>query len=313
MSEAIVEVRQLTKVFTPLFSPPVTAVDSFSCTIHSGEIVGLLGVNGAGKTTLLQMLMGTLLPTAGTMRYFGQDLSEHRSEILERIGFSASYSNLPWGMRVREILSFCAYLYTLSDRTAAIATVADQFDLTELLEKRINQLSSGQLARVSLAKAFLNQPELLILDEPTNYLDPQATQTIHRYILDQKHARQMTVLLTSHNMQEVSSLCDRVMIMHQGKNILMGKPKTIIAKYFNYQVVFTQVQPTAKHQAILTATGLPFELKRHQARVSLAEKKIGALIQQVTLAGLDYHNLVIIKPSLEAVFTTDFIANHETS
>jgi ABC-2 type transport system ATP-binding protein len=313
MLEAVVEVRGLTKVFTPFFSPSITAVADFSCTIRTGEIVGLLGVNGAGKTTLLQMLLGTLLPTTGEVRYFGQDLATHRSEILERIGFAASYSNLPWSMKVVETLEFCSYLYTLPNRHQAVADVVAQFDLTELLEKRINQLSSGQLARVSLAKAFLNQPELLFLDEPTNYLDPQAIHMIHSYILQLQQKRKLTVLLASHNMQEVFDLCDRIILMHQGKMILTGKPGEIIARYFNHQVTFTQVSASAKNRAILAQSGVHGSFKNRQATVALAEKNIGTVIRQVTQAGLEYQNIVITKPSLEAVFTPEFINRHAHS
>lgn len=311
MSEAIVKVQQLTKTFTPLFSPPVTAVDNFSCTIKKGEVVGLLGVNGAGKTTLLQMLLGTLLPTSGEIRYFGQDLSTHRAEILERIGFSASYSNLPWNMRVRDALLFCTHLYDLPDRTQSLLSVVKQFNLSELLEKRISQLSSGQLARANFAKAFLNQPDLLFLDEPTNYLDPQAAYLIRSYILEQQRKRNLTVLVASHNMQEIFDLCDKVILMHHGKKILIDKPQAIIARYFKHQVSFSRVKASVQNKAILTATKFPFEFKHNEVTVSLTEGEIGALVRQVTLAGLEYENLVITKPSLEAVFTTDFIAQHE--
>lgn len=313
MSEPVVEVRGLSKVFTPLFSSPITAVDNFSCSIRKGEIVGLLGVNGAGKTTLLQMLLGTLLPSAGAISYFGKNLKQHRTEILERIGFAASYSNLPWGMKVWETLHFCAYLYSIQNRKSAVLNVVRLFDIETLLEKRINQLSSGQLARVSLAKAFLNQPELLFLDEPTNYLDPQAAKMIHNHILNLQKKNDLTVLLASHNMQEVFELCDKIILMHKGKKILVGKPAKIIAQYFNHRIIFTKVSSDPENTARLKALGLHFVLKNKQAIVELPEKNIGLAVKKITRTGLEYENIVITKPSLEAVFTPEFIAQHSNA
>ena len=313
MLQTVLTVRQLSKTFTPFFSAPTTAVSDFSCSIKRGEIVGLLGVNGAGKTTLMQMLLGTLLPTAGTIHYFGQDFAQHRSEILERVGFSASYSNLPWSMKVRQSLTFCAYLYAIPDRSAALARIVKEFSLQDLLDQRINELSSGQLARLNLAKAFLNSPQLLFLDEPTNYLDPQAAQMIRDYILKKRRTDKLTVLLASHNMQEVFSLCDRVIVLHKGKQILTGKPQDIVAEHFNYQLVLWGVADTPKNQQILSMLSQPFRFKKQLLLVTLPEKVIGTYLQQLTTNGLRYDTIQIKPPSLEAVFDPKFIDHYATS
>jgi ABC-2 type transport system ATP-binding protein len=313
MRDTILEVKNVSKIFSPFFSSPVTAVSNFSCAIKRGEIVGLLGLNGAGKTTLIQMLLGTLLPTSGSIRYFGLNLDTHRSEILEKVGFSASYSNLPLSMRVFEALNFCSYLYSLENRKQAIFGVVKQFNLTDLLSKRINQLSSGQLARVNLAKAFLNNPALLFLDEPTNYLDPQAAKLIRSFILKKNKTSRLTVLIASHNMQEVFDLCDRVILMHNGKEILTGKPETIMQKHFKNKITFTGVKVTEALTKAIKNLDPNFHLTSTTLTIEVLEKEIGATIQLLSHHGLRYKNIHLDVPTLEQVFNPSFIAQYENN
>jgi ABC-2 type transport system ATP-binding protein len=167
MSNTIVALN-LTKSFKD-----ITAVNDVSITLAYGEILGLLGPNGAGKTTTFQMLLGILTPTSGSIQYFGKDLFAHRSEILERINFSSTYTNLPWNLRVSDNLAFLSRLYVMPDRKKRLSEVISTFRLEPLLDKPVVALSAGELTRLNLAKAFMNDPEIVLLDEPTASLDPQ--------------------------------------------------------------------------------------------------------------------------------------------
>ena len=174
---AILAVSNLTKKFKEFI-----AVDNVSFDLKQGEILGLLGPNGAGKTTTIQMLLGILTPTSGSVSYFGKDLKKHREEILEKVNFSSTYTTLPWLLTVKECLHFLSYLYQISDRKKRISEIIEIFKLEELLNEKIQTLSSGQLTRVNLAKALINSPRVLLLDEPTASLDPDTAAYIRDFL-----------------------------------------------------------------------------------------------------------------------------------
>ena len=215
----IVHVENLTKRFDNF-----TAVDGVSFGIERGEILGMLGPNGAGKTTTIQMILGLITPTAGEVRIFGMSMATHRAEILQRMNFTSPYVAFPFRMTVQENLNVFARLYGIKNARRKIDEMLERFDITKLRDKTIARLSSGENTRVGLAKAMLNDPELLLLDEPTAYLDPQIASQVKQALLEANRDRGMTILYTSHNMAEVEQLCSRIVFLNHGSVIAIGTP-----------------------------------------------------------------------------------------
>jgi ABC-2 type transport system ATP-binding protein len=205
----------------------VTAVDGLSFEVAPGEILGLLGPNGAGKTTTINMLLGVLEPSAGSIRIDGLNLATDRAAALMRTNFAAVYAPLPGNLTVSENLRFFGMLYGVRGLAARIDTLVEQFDLGRFRHTRCGVLSSGEQTRVSVAKAMLNRPTLLLLDEPTASLDPATAQDIRATIRAFVAAGECGVLWTSHNMYEVEEVCDRVLFMARGQLLLEGNPKTL--------------------------------------------------------------------------------------
>jgi ABC-2 type transport system ATP-binding protein len=221
-----VAVRDLTKIYGT-----VTAVDHISFTLKPATTVALLGGNGAGKTTTIAMLLGLIVPTSGEVRVFGADMSKERSLVAHRLNFQSPYVDLPSRLTVRQNLTVYARLYGVVNASERIAYVAWDLQIESLLDRDTGKLSAGQKTRVGLAKAFLNAPELLLLDEPTASLDPDTADWIRRKLRDYAQNRGATLLLASHNMAEVERLADRVILLHQGRIIEDETPRALIATY----------------------------------------------------------------------------------
>ena len=221
-----IEVENLEKRFAD-----IRAVDGVSFTVRRGSTTALLGGNGAGKTTTLSILLGILLPSAGRVRVLGEDMLTRRHRVLPRINFSSPYVDLPHRLTVRENLTVYAHLYRLPRPSARIAEVARQFAIDDLMERPAGKLSAGQKTRVALAKALLNEPELLMLDEPTASLDPDTADWVRGSFQDYQRRTGATLLLASHNMTEVERLCDDVLIMKQGRIVDAGSPRLLLDRY----------------------------------------------------------------------------------
>ena len=201
------------------------AVDGVSFDVQQNEIVGLLGPNGAGKTTTINMMLGVLEPTAGSITINGIDLARHRSEALEHTNFAAVYAPLPGNLTVAENLRIFGLLYSVPKLSERIEEMIETFDLKKFRNTKCGVLSSGEQTRSGLAKALLNKPPLLLLDEPTASLDPSAARYIRETILSFVHKTSVGVLWTSHNMSEVTDVCSRVLFLSKGKILLEGDPK----------------------------------------------------------------------------------------
>ncbi len=207
------------------------AVDGLSFTVGSNEIVGLLGPNGAGKTTTINMILGVLEPDSGSVRIEDVDLAKHRSQALERTNFAAVYSPLPGNLTVAENLRFFGMIYGVRNLTARIEALLGQFDLRQFRDVKCGILSSGEQTRVCLAKAMLNHPRLLLLDEPTASLDPSVAHDIRTKIRESTLQGNSGVLWTSHNMHEVEEVCDRVLFLSHGRILLEGDPRKLPAEH----------------------------------------------------------------------------------
>jgi ABC-2 type transport system ATP-binding protein len=224
--KTVIEVKNLYKEFNK-----VPAVNGLSFEVHEGEICGLLGPNGAGKTTTIQMILDLITPTSGEIKVFGMDMKHHREEILSTMNFSSPYVSLPGNLTAWENLATFARLYSVKDVKGTIESLADFFEIRALLPKMTSSLSTGQLARLNLTKALLNSPKLMLLDEPTSSLDPDIADRTRKMLLKIRNERKVTMLYTSHNMEEVEEICDRVIFIQNGKLKDAGTPADLVAKY----------------------------------------------------------------------------------
>lgn len=209
----------------------VRAVDNIDFQVQTGSVTALLGGNGAGKTTTLSMLLGLLLPTSGEISVLGEDVIRHRYRVLHRLNFSSPYVDLPQRLSVAENLSVYARLYGVAKPAQRLQTLAGALELEALMKRRYGTLSAGQRTRVAIAKALLNEPELLLLDEPTASLDPDTADRIRGYLLDYQQLSGATILLASHNMPEVERICDQVIMLREGEVVDQGSPPELASRY----------------------------------------------------------------------------------
>ncbi|MGJ0510406.1 MAG: ABC transporter ATP-binding protein [Methylocystis sp.] len=196
-----------------------------------GSVTGLLGGNGAGKTTTIGMVMGLIEPTAGSIRVFGHDLLRERYAVLGRMNFESPYVDLPHRLTVRQNLRVFGMLYDVADIEAKIAELAEALALGDLLDRQTGRLSAGQKTRVAIAKALVNDPQLLLLDEPTASLDPDTADWVRGRLEAHRAAHNCAILLASHNMGEVERLCDRVLMLKQGAIVDDDSPASLLARY----------------------------------------------------------------------------------
>ena len=220
---SITEVDRLTKRFGSL-----TALDALNFKVCRGDIFGLLGPNGAGKTTAIHCMLGLITPTSGSIRIMGLDIARNRRKVLARVNFSSAYTALPSNLTVRENLVVFARLYGLKSAREKIDSLLELFEIEETRERLTGSLSSGQLTRLNLCKAFLNDPEILFLDEPTASLDPDIAAKVRERLQELQRQRGLTMIYTSHNMQEVEQICDRVIFLARGRVVMQGSPADII-------------------------------------------------------------------------------------
>lgn len=209
----------------------VTAVDGVSFDVARSSAVGLLGGNGAGKTTTIAILLGLILPTAGVVEMLGEDMLRHRYRVLPRMNFSSPYVDLPRRLTTEENLRVYAHLYGVRRVAERIEQLAETLELTEFLRRPVGSLSSGQRSRVALAKALVNEPALLLLDEPTASMDPDTADRMRGHLEQYRVASGATILLASHNMGEVERLCSDVIMLKEGRMVDRGAPQALLAKH----------------------------------------------------------------------------------
>ncbi len=241
-----IEVAHLTKFFKG-----APAVDDVSFTIARCSITGLLGGNGAGKTTTIGMIMGLILPTSGGVRVLGTDMRRDRYRVLGRMNFESPYVDMPHRLTVRQNLRVFGRLYAVVNVEARIGCLAKALALDDLLDRPAGQLSAGQKTRVALAKALLNEPEVLLLDEPTASLDPDTADWVRTHLETYREEKQATILLASHNMGEVERLCDRVIMLKQGRIVGDGSPADLLERFGrnNLEEVFLDLARGRRHAA----------------------------------------------------------------
>lgn len=224
--EIVIEVKNLRKAFDGK-----EAISDVSFEVARGEIVGLLGANGAGKTTAIQILLGLIRPSGGTVRIFGKDPDKDRVEILQRCNFSSAYISLPHNLKVWENLLIFGELYGIREVKRKISSLLELFEISHLKNVLTGRLSSGEATRVNLCKSLINDPELLLLDEPTASLDPDIADKVRGILRHIQNERQITMIQTSHNMRDVQEVCDRVLFMHRGRIIANGTADQIMSRF----------------------------------------------------------------------------------
>jgi ABC-2 type transport system ATP-binding protein len=226
MKNVVLKVENLTKTYDD-----ITVVDHISFEIKEGEVVGLLGPNGAGKTTTIHMLLSLLAPTEGKIEIFGKDLAFHREEILEKMNFAAPYAGLPYNLTIQENLTIFGLLYEVRGIRQKIESLLRDFELVHFRNKRTGTLSSGEHTRLALAKAFLNDPKLLLLDEPTSSLDPAIARRFRTSIYYRMKTLGGVILWTSHNMREVEEMCSRIIFLSKGKIVADGTQEDLRTRF----------------------------------------------------------------------------------
>ncbi len=207
------------------------AVDGVSLSLRRGEVVSIVGPNGAGKSTLIQMMLGLLVPDSGSVRIFGTDMATGRRKIAHRVNYASTDLSLPYSLTVRENLMAYGLIYNMRNIGSRIDALLGEMDLSSFRNVRVGRLSTGQVARMGIAKALINDPELLFLDEPTATLDPEVSAQLRSTLQKMVRERGMTLLYTSHNMREVERFSDRVYLMGEGRLVAEGRVPDLMARY----------------------------------------------------------------------------------
>lgn len=293
----VLQVKNLTKKFGKF-----TAVNNISFNLKEGEILGLLGPNGAGKTTTIQMLLAVLTPTSGEIIYFGKNLKNYREKILEQVNFSSTYVQLPWRLTVKENLHFFSYFYQINNRKDRINKIINTFRLEKLANKSIHQLSAGQITRVNLAKAFINFPKVLLLDEPTASLDPEVASYIREFLLNERKKFNVSIIITSHNMAEVEEVCDRVIFINYGKIVADDTPGHL-AKTIEICHLELMVKDGLKRTIeICQKNNIKYNLRGRYIIIDIKERNIPEFLRDLMNKGVYYDEISIEKPTLEDYF-----------
>lgn len=308
---SILSVTNLTKKFSSGFgffksTPSYTAVDQISFNMHRGEILGFLGPNGAGKTTTIQMLLGTLTPSSGSISYFGNDFGINRSEILKRVGYASGYDKLPARLTLSENLDIVARIYAIPSlqRTKQMERLLKHFGLWNMRNRPTGTLSAGQATRLLLAKAFIADPEVVLLDEPTASLDPDVAQEVRQFILAQRDERNTSILITSHNMSEVAELCNRVLVIKKGTIIADNTPQELAQSTSQVHVHLTISSSLPEAQKYFDSIKLSYTQQGAVIVVELTEHEIAPFLTQLSQHAIEYVQISIDKPTLEDYFLT---------
>lgn len=295
---SILEVSALTKLYGQF-----KAVDTVSFSIEEGEIVGLLGPNGAGKTTTIQMLLDLVAPTSGTISYFGKPFPKEREYCLSRINFASTYAHIQGRMTVYENLHIYAGLYEVNNAKKKIEELMGLLEVSELGNELFWKLSSGQKTRIFLVKAMLNSPRLLLMDEPTASLDPDIANKVVGLVQRLQKKEGVSILYTSHNMDEVERLCDRVMFLDHGTILTEDTPLGLTKKAGNAKLILTYDGEKSPIQKYLDRDAGVYTFPRsHVVEISVAETDIAKVLFGFAKEKIWITNIDVEKPTLEDVF-----------
>lgn len=301
-TQPVLSVRNLRKVYPG--KTPFVAVDGISFDLAPGEILGLLGPNGAGKTTTIQMLLSTLTYTDGSIHYFGKELNRHRSEILGQVAFASTYVNLPWKLTVAQNLNVFGRLYGLSGKEIQdrIDPLLKRFGIYEKKHVCASQLSAGQLTRLMLVKAFMVKPRIILLDEPTASLDPDVAREVCQFILEMRNTENVSILFTSHKMDEVAEVCDRVLFIQRGKIIADDVPDKLAKSVSKYRLQLIMTDGMKRTASLAEKMGFAQRTEHRWIEIHLDEAQIAPFLAALAQADVSYSSIQIVEPTLEDYF-----------
>jgi len=302
MAKSIIEVKNLIKHYGPM-DGGFRAVDNITFSVEEGEVVGFLGPNGAGKTTTIQMLLGITSFTSGTISYFGKDFYKHREASLQRINFASAFNTLQGRMTVMENLLVFSQLYSVKNPKEKIMDLVKYFKSEDLINKVYYHMSAGQKTRINIIKSLLNDPDILLLDEPTASLDPDVADSTLSLIQDLKKSRNISLLFTSHNMDEITRICDRVIFLDQGKIVAEDTPLNLTKKITNAKLI---ISFDAKRETVVDYLNKEKQvfsfLNKFTVVIETEEKLIPKLIFGLSKADIWITDIEIKKPTLEDFF-----------
>ncbi len=305
MAHAVLEVENLVKTYGTF-----RAVDGISFAIPRGKVIGFLGPNGAGKTTTIQMLLGITLSNGGTIRYFGQDFARHRLQCLQRINFTSAFNTLLGRITVWENLLVFAGLYRVARARAKIDELPAYFEIADLGREFYKNLSAGQRTRVNLVKSLLNDPEIILMDEPTASLDPDISDKTLTLIEKLRAERNLSILYTSHNMDEVTRICDEVIFLDHGRIVAQDTPRNLTKLITRASLRVRLEDPAAALVPYLDGEALAYTLPdEYSIALDTEEYLIPRVLFGISNAGARIADIEIRKPTLEDVFL-DFARKH---
>ncbi len=319
MTHVPLRVEELTKQFEPSLwarwrhkKQVFTAVNNISFELKPGEILGFLGPNGAGKTTTIQMLLDVLTPTHGSINYLGKNLAKHHN-ILQQVSFASGYTRLPSSLTVRQCLLAHGMLYDMSLATlrTKIPLILEKFGITSLADRNASTLSAGQTTCALLARTFLVEPRVVLLDEPTAALDPENAHRVRTFIKKQNQEHETAILFTSHNMVEVAELCDRILVLKQGIIIADDTPKHLASSVSRARVQLVSVDHLPQLIAFAQTQKLEYTAQEKHIDIVVDEHNISELLETLANNKLRYSQISIDKPTLEDYFLA--VARREKS
>lgn len=298
----VLEIKNLTKKF----GSPVdgfTAVNDVSFDLKEGEILGLLGPNGAGKTTTIQMLLGITTPTNGTIHYFGKEFFKNSQHCLSQINFTSAFNNLQGRTSIWENLIVFAHLYQVENCIPKIKKLITRFEMDDLVNKRYFDLSTGQKTRANFIKALINDPKIILMDEPTASLDPDIADKTLTFIEELRRERPITILYTSHNMAEVTRVCDRVIFLDKGKIVAQDTPLGLTKRIQVAQLRLTFNDKKNVVSQYMKKEELSYRFEgEHVVYVTTEEKALPKIIFDLSKLGIWMTDIEVKKPTLEHVF-----------
>jgi ABC-2 type transport system ATP-binding protein len=292
----VLEVNKLTKQFGDYL-----AVNHLSFSIEEGEILGLLGPNGAGKSTTIYMLLDVMEPTSGEIKYFGKTFKQDRSNILKKVNYSSAYISLPWLFTLDQVLSVYADLYEVPNKKKRINKLLEEFEIDHLRKKAVHTLSAGEKARLLLTKAFLNYPEIILLDEPTASLDPDIAVKIRDFLKKEQKEYKVSMLFTSHNMGEVEEMCDRVIILNKGKIVAEDTPENLANQITTSQMEVL-IKDHKKAEELFKKNNLNFRKEGTMFHIAIESEEISKFLNMLSQNNLHFQDISINKPDLEDFF-----------
>lgn len=279
-------------------------VNNISFNLKKGEILGLLGPNGSGKTTTIQMLLGTLTPSSGSISYFNENFLYDNISALKKIGYASGYERLPARLSIIENLDIVGRIYNMNfeKRTNQIEKLLKFFKIWDLRNSQTGSLSAGQATRVLLAKAFISEPEIVFLDEPTASLDPEIANEIREFILLERKNRNVSILITSHNMQEVTTLCDRIIVLKNGNIIADDTPNSLINSIQKTILMLKIEKNISLVIEYLNNQNYIYFINENNINIEINENCISELLENFSNLKISYSNISINKSTLEDYF-----------